>query len=469
MTVVTRFAPSPTGFLHIGGARTALFNYLFAKHHGGTYLLRVEDTDKKRSTSDAKDAIIDGLGWLGLLPDDNNPIVYQSENIDRHAQVAHDLVEQGHAYYCYCSPEELEQMRNHAKEQGHPTAYDRRWRDRDPADAPTDIKPVIRIKMPTDGETVIDDLVQGTVTMPNEQLDDFVILRADGTPTYMLSVVVDDHDMNITHIIRGDDHLTNAFRQYHLYRACHWDVPAFAHIPLIYGPDGAKLSKRHGALGVDAYRDDMGYLSDAICNYLLRLGWSHGDDEIISRDQAIGWFDLDGVGKSPSRFDFDKLANINAHYLKNCDNPMLLSLLLEKLDTTPNDTVKDRLLRGMDGMKDRVKTITELVDYCQFYIDDVQYPLTGKAVKMMNADSGALCGEIADYLDTISTWDEATIENALKQFAEQKELGFGKIGQPTRAAVSGTPKSPDLAQMLWAFGKEEVLKRLRAVPANPVQ
>ena len=469
MTVVTRFAPSPTGFLHIGGARTALFNYLFAKHHGGTYLLRVEDTDKKRSTDAAKDAIIDGLGWLGLLPDGGNPIVYQSQNMERHAQVARDLVEQGHAYYCYCSPEELEQMRNDAKQQGRPTAYDRRWRDRDPANAPEGVHPVIRIKMPTDGETVINDLVQGTVTIANEQLDDFVILRADGTPTYMLSVVVDDRDMNITHIIRGDDHLTNAFRQYHLYGACGWDVPEFAHIPLIYGPDGAKLSKRHGALGVDTYRDDMGYLSHAICNYLLRLGWSHGDDEIISREQAIGWFDFNGVGKSPSRFDFDKLANLNAHYLKACDNQTLLSLLLEKLDTPLSDTVKDRLLRGMDGIKDRVQTITELADYCQFYIDDVQYPLTGKAVKMMNEDSQSLCGEIADYLDTITNWSEDTINDALQTFAEQKELGFGKIGQPTRAAVSGTPKSPDLAQMLWAFGKDEVLKRLRAVPANPVE
>ena len=473
MTVVTRFAPSPTGFLHIGGARTALFNYLFAKHHGGKYLLRVEDTDKKRSTDDAKDAIIDGLGWLGLLPDDDNPIVYQSQNAQRHAQIAHDLVASGHAYYCYCSPEDLEQMRSEAKIQGRATSYDRRWRDRDPSQAPTDVKPVIRIKMPTQGETVLTDLVQGPVTMPNEQLDDFIILRADGTPTYMLSVVVDDHDMAVTHIIRGDDHLINAFRQYHLYKACGWDIPEFAHIPLIYGPDGKKLSKRHGAIAVDVYRDDMGYLADAVFNYLLRLGWSHGDDEIISHSQAIDWFGLDNVGKSPSRFDFDKLANVNAHYLKNSDNETLLSLLLAKLgqnlDTPINDMAKDRLLRGMDSMKDRVKTIAELADYCQFYIHDVQYPLQGKAVKMMNEDSKFLCAEIADHLESITPWDEETIGHALKAFAEQKDLGFGKIGQPTRAAVSGTPKSPDLAQMLGVFGKDEVVKRLRAVPQNPIE
>lgn len=472
MTVVTRFAPSPTGFLHIGGARTALFNYLFAKHHGGKYLLRVEDTDKKRSTETAKKAILDGLDWLGLLPDGNCPIVYQSQQAERHVQIAKQLVDSGHAYYCYCTPEELLEMRQTAKQQGRPTAYDRRWRNDQETGGerpqiPTNIDPVIRIKMPITGETVINDLVQGTVTISNEQLDDFVILRSDGTPTYMLSVVVDDHHMGITHIIRGDDHLTNAFRQYHLYQACGWNIPEFAHIPLIHGPDGAKLSKRHGALGVDAYRDELGYLPQAVNNYLLRLGWSHGDKEIISPEQAIQWFDLSGVGKSPSRFDFDKLNNLNAHYLKSTSDQDLVALIEPQVGTL-SPHIRERLVRGMKLLKQRVKTLPELVQSCQFYIHPVSYPLQGKASKMMNAESPALCADIAQHLSEVSLWDAKTIGQALKSFAESKGVGFGKIGQPTRAAVSGTPQSPDLAEMLAVFGKDETIARLRAVPKKPV-
>lgn len=466
--VVTRFAPSPTGFLHIGGARTALFNYLFAKRHGGTYKLRIEDTDTKRSTQQATDAILDGLGWLGLLPDDNHPTVYQSQNANRHAEIAHKLLESGHAYKCYCTPDELDEMRKIAREQGRPTAYNRRWRDRPDSEAPTDVPPVIRIKMPTNGQTTLNDLVQGTVTTPNEQLDDFIILRADGTPTYMLSVVVDDHDMDVTHVIRGDDHLTNAFRQYHLYQACGWDVPEFAHIPLIHGPDGAKLSKRHGALGVDVYRDELGYLPTAINNYLLRLGWSHGDDEIISHQQAQQWFDLSGVGKSPSRFDYEKLDSLNAHYMTQTDNAELVALITPQLPPlTPE--LNDRLIRGMDGLKPRVKTLCQLVDSCQFYIQPVSYPLTEKSAKMMNADSPALCADIAKHLATLSQWNAETIGNALKSYAESQGVGFGKIGQPVRGAVSGTPQSPDLAEMLAVFGRDETLNRLKSVPQNPVE
>ncbi len=364
MTVVTRFAPSPTGFLHIGGARTALFNWLFARHHGGTFLLRIEDTDRARSTEAAVEAILDGLKWLEL--DWDGDAVSQFERRGRHAEVAHQMMEAGHAYRCYASPEELEAMRAEQKAAGQPMRYDGRWRDRDPAEAPAGVSPVIRLKAPQEGETVLADHVQGEVRVQNAQLDDMVLLRADGTPTYMLSVVVDDHDMNVTHVIRGDDHLTNTFRQIQIYRAMGWDLPEFAHIPLIHGADGAKLSKRHGALGVDAYRD-MGYLPEAVRNYLLRLGWGHGDDEIISTEQAIEWFDLGGIGRSPSRFDFAKLDNLNAHYMRLADDARLVGLivpLIEAKSGAPvNSEARDLLTRAMPGLKQRAKTLVELAEF----------------------------------------------------------------------------------------------------------
>jgi glutamyl-tRNA synthetase len=346
--VVTRFAPSPTGFLHIGGARTALFNWLFTRHHGGTFRLRIEDTDRARSTKEAVTAILEGLSWLEL--DWDGEVIYQSECAQRHAVLAEELLQAGKAYRCYCTPEELQEMRAEARAEGRARLYDGRWRDRDPAEAPAGVDPVVRLKMPLSGETVIQDAVQGEVTVPNAQLDDMVLLRADGTPTYMLSVVVDDHDMGITHVIRGDDHLTNAFRQTQLFRAAGWPEPVFAHIPLIHGPDGAKLSKRHGALGVEAYRD-MGYLPQALRNYLLRLGWSHGDDEIIPTDQAIAWFDLPGVNKAAARFDFDKLNSLNAHYLREMDDATLAELVRPRLENALggalDETRMERVTRGM--------------------------------------------------------------------------------------------------------------------------
>ena len=362
--VVTRFAPSPTGFLHIGGARTAYFNWLFAKHHGGQFLLRIEDTDRARSTQAAVDAIYGGLSWLGLTWDGD--AISQFERRDRHAEVAHKLLAEGKAYKCYCSPEELAEMREEAKRIGRPTMYDGRWRDRDPAEAPAGIDPVIRFKAPRGGSTVIEDKIQGRVEVANDQLDDMVLLRADGTPTYMLAVVVDDHDMAVTHVIRGDDHLTNAFRQAQLYLAAGWELPIFGHLPLLHGSDGAKLSKRHGAQNVEEYRD-MGFLPEAVCNYILRLGWGHGDDEIISREQAIEWFDLDAVGRAPSRLDRDKLASLNHHYIRQTNPKRLAELTLPELaKRVPNGIAPEteqRLIQGIGGLTERSKTILEPVSY----------------------------------------------------------------------------------------------------------
>ncbi|RED53285.1 glutamate--tRNA ligase [Aestuariispira insulae] len=463
MTVVTRFAPSPTGFLHIGGARTALFNWLYARHYGGQYRLRIEDTDRKRSTPEAIEAIKDGLTWLGLEAD--GEIVYQSEGADRHAAVARKLVEEGKAYHCYCSPEELEEMRNSAKAEGRPMRYDGTWRDRDASEAPDGIDPVVRIKMPQTGETTIEDQVQGTVTIQNEQLDDFILLRADGTPTYMLSVVVDDHDMGITHVIRGDDHLTNAFRQFQLYAACGWDVPTFAHIPLIHGSDGAKLSKRHGALGVEAYRDEMGYLPEAINNYLLRLGWSHGDEEIIPQEKAIEWFDLDSCGRSPSRFDFAKLESLNFHYMQEAENARLVDLILPRMNGTADETGRARLLAGMDGLKQRAKTLIELAESSEFYLTPPTFPLEiPKAAKLLKEDSPALLRALADSLENHEDWTEESLENAMRAFGEARELGFGKVAQPVRAALTGSNMSPGLFEVMVVLGREETVKRLRAVP-----
>ncbi len=394
-TVITRFAPSPTGFLHIGGARTALFNWLYARRHGGAFRLRIEDTDRKRSTEEAVQAIIGGLRWLEL--DWDGEPVHQFLHASRHAEAAHGLLESGKAYHCYCTPEELVEMREAARAEGRTLRYDGRWRDRDPAEAPPGARPVVRFKAPRDGETTVDDLVQGPVTVANDQLDDMVLLRADGTPTYMLSVVVDDHDMNITHVIRGDDHLTNAVRQTQLFKALGWPVPAFAHIPLIHGPDGAKLSKRHGALGVEAYRD-QGYLPEALRNYLLRLGWAHGDEEIVSTEQAIEWFGLDGVGRSPSRLDFAKLDSLNGYYIRKAEDTRLVALVAPRLEAAIGRSLDadagQRLLRGMTDLKSRAKTLNELAENAEFYVAPRPLKLSVKAAKLLPLDARERLGRV---------------------------------------------------------------------------
>ncbi len=462
MTVVTRFAPSPTGFLHIGGARTALFNWLLARHHGGRFLLRIEDTDRERSTQAAVDALIDGLQWMGLEWDEEP--IFQFARADRHAEVAHQLLADGKAYHCYASPEELAEMREQQKATGAQIRYDGRWRDRDPSEAPEGVKPVVRLKAPQSGKTIIRDHVQGDVTFGNEQLDDFILLRADGTPTYMLSVVVDDHDMGITHVVRGDDHLTNAARQAMLYEACGWDVPEFAHIPLIHGPDGAKLSKRHGALGAEAYRD-MGILPEAMRNYLLRLGWGHGDAEIISTEQAIEWFDLGGIGKSPSRFDMTKLLNLNAHYLRERDAASLVELIKPIMEKTQgvivNAEIAQRLEQGMDGLKQRAKDLNELADGAMVYAKARPLAFDEKAQKQLTPETIATLHELHDQLLGVETWDKETVETAIKAFAESKELKIGKILQPLRAALTGTTVSPSMFEVMVIFGKDEALARLQ--------
>jgi glutamyl-tRNA synthetase len=464
MTVTVRFAPSPTGYLHIGSARTALFNWLFARHHSGKMLLRVEDTDRERSTQEAMEAIYKGLEWLGITWDEKP--VHQVDHQVRHVEIANELLTKGMAYYCYCSPEELETMREEAREKKLPPRYDGRWRDRDPSEAPKDIKPVIRFKSPQDGETVIHDLVQGEVRVPNQQLDDLIILRADGTPTYNLSVVVDDHDMNITHVIRGDDHLTNMFRQYHIFQAMGWDIPKYAHIPLIHGPDGAKLSKRHGALGVEAYRD-MGYLPEALRNYLVRLGWSHGDDEIISTEQAIAWFDLDHVGKSPARFDFAKLTNLNGHYIREADNDYLLKSILpfleSKLGTAVPAEGRDFLIRGMNGLKQRAKTLVELADSCLFYLSP--QPLEEDARKFVEGEGHQILKMIEGHLEALpeSSWTESQLENYAREIAEEKEIKLGKMAQPLRVALTGTTVSPSVFEIMHVLGKDKTLERQRLI------
>ena len=468
MTVVTRFAPSPTGFLHIGGARTALFNWLFARHHGGRYLLRIEDTDAKRSTPEAVAAILDGLRWLGLDWDGDE--VYQSANLARHVEVANTLLAQGNAYRCYCTPEELAAMREAARAENRHAGYDGRWRDRDPADAPPGVKPAIRLKAPRQGETVIADGVQGEVRVANEQLDDMVLLRSDGTPTYMLSVVVDDRDMAITHIIRGVDHLTNAARQIQIYNAMGWPAPQFAHVPLIHGPDGAKLSKRHGALGVDAYRD-MGYLAEALRNYLLRLGWAHGDEEIISTKQAVEWFGLDGVGRSPSRFDFARLENLNGHYIREADDRHLLDLIVPRLENTLGEAIdetgRERLTAGMDGLKQRAKTLVELADNALFYVRRPVFPLDiPKAAKLLTGEGPALVREVAACVAASADWSAKSLEHAVKELAEEKGLGLGKLAQPVRAALSGSNVSPGIFEVMEVLGREETEIRFSVVPDN---
>lgn len=460
--VVTRFAPSPTGFLHIGGARTALFNWLFARHHGGKALLRIEDTDRKRSTQEAIDAILDGLEWLGL--DYDEAPVFQSERGARHVEVAEKLLEHGYAYRCYATQEELEEMRAAQRAARQPIRYDGRWRHRDPAEAPPGAPFVVRLKTPEDGETTIEDRVQGRVTVRNAELDDYIILRADGTPTYMLAAVVDDHDMGVTHVIRGDDHLNNAFRQLPIYRAMDaieggWSDPVYAHIPLIHGADGAKLSKRHGALGVEAYRDEMGILPEALFNYLLRLGWGHGDREEFTREEAIALFDLDGVGKSASRFDLKKLENLNGHYIREADDARLAQICAPRI---PHDVDLALLTRAMPVLKVRARNLNELAEGAAFLFKQRPLEMTEKAARLLDDDARHRLALLSQRLHAENDWTIEALEATTKSLAEELELGLGKLAQPMRAALTGTTTSPGIFDVLVLLGREEALARIDA-------
>lgn len=465
-TVVTRFAPSPTGFLHIGGARTALFCWLYARGRGGKMLLRIEDTDRERSTNEAIDAIIDGLKWLEL--DWDGDVVHQFSRAARHREIAEQLLASGKAYYCYASAEELAGMREKARAEGRTRLYDGRWRDRDPSEARPNVKPVIRLKAPLDGETVIEDQVQGRVVWQNENLDDLVLLRSDGTPTYMLAVVVDDHDMDVTHIIRGDDHLTNAARQKQIYDALGWTVPVMAHIPLIHGPDGSKLSKRHGALGVEAYRA-MGYLPAALRNYLARLGWSHGDQEIFSTEELIKAFDLPAIGRSPARIDFAKLESVNGHYIRQSDDATLLREFEKFLQYAPNgsviqnklnDAARAQLLKAMPNLKERAKTMHDLIDGAHFIFADRPLALDPKAAALVTSETRGLVGELKKVLEAVSPWAVETTETAVRGFAESKGLKLGAAAQPMRIALTGRTTSPGIFEVLDTLGREESLARL---------
>jgi len=465
--VVTRFAPSPTGFLHIGGARTALFNWLYARHHGGRALLRIEDTDRARSTQEAIDAIIDGLAWLGLEWDDAP--VFQSERGSRHVEIAEKLLEHGHAYRCYATQEELEEMRAAQRAAKQPLRYDGRWRDRDASHAPAGAPFVVRIKTPDSGETVIEDAVQGAVRVANAELDDYIILRSDGTPTYMLAVVVDDHDMGVTHVVRGDDHLNNAFRQLPIIRAMNeieggWPDPVYAHIPLIHGADGAKLSKRHGALGVEAYRDEMGMLPEAVCNYLLRLGWGYGDEEVISREKAIELFDLGGIGRSASRFDLAKLHNLNGIYIREADDARLAALVAERL---PAGADIDLLARAMPSLKMRAKDLNELAAGATFLFAARPLVLDDKAQALLSDDARALLGQIHARIEAESDWTTEGLEASLKAMAGELGLGLGKLAQPLRAALTGQTTSPGIFDVLVLLGREESLARIAAQASFP--
>jgi glutamyl-tRNA synthetase len=474
MSVTVRFAPSPTGFLHIGGARTALFNWLFARHHqlhredggggGGTFRLRIEDTDRLRSTPEAVAAIIDGLSWLGLEWD--GEIVHQAARATRHAEVARQLLAAGRAYHCYCTPAELEAMRERARAEKRSVRYDGTWRDRDPAEAQeligAGIAPVIRLRAPQEGATTIGDLVQGEVTVANAELDDLILLRADGTPTYNLSVVVDDHDMGITQVIRGDDHLNNAFRQAQIYRALDWNLPEFAHVPLIHGQDGAKLSKRHGAIGIEQYRE-LGYLPEALRNYLLRLGWSHGDDEIITIEDAIRWFDIADVGRAAARFDQAKLDSVNAHYIREADDARLVDLVAERLQSRLARELipveRQRLLDAMPGLKPRAKTIVELMEKASFYVAPRPIHVAADAAKTLTPESRdrlrALAGDLAEV-----EWRAAALENGLRRFAEKSAVKLGAVAQPLRAALTGSLASPGIFEVMEVLGRVESLGRI---------
>ncbi len=460
MSIVTRFPPSPTGMMHVGNARTALFNYVFAKAKGGKFLMRIEDTDRVRHSDEAVQVILDGLEWLGLTYD-NTP-ESQYANKDRHIEVAQQLLSEGKAYKCYCTPEELTEMREAAKKTGLP-AYDRRWRDRDESEAPKGIEPVIRIKAPLEGSSTIQDKVQGDVTLENKQLDDMIILRSDGTPTYMLAVVVDDHDMGVTHVIRGDDHLNNTFRQNMIYDACGWKKPVYAHCPLIHGPDGAKLSKRHGAVGLGEFQAE-GYLPEAICNYLLKLGWAHGDEEIITMERAIEVFDFDGMNKAAAKFDYAKLENLNAHYMKEADNERLVELvspfLQEKHDVILSEIGLSRLQQGMDGLKDRSKTLVHLAQECLFYVKD-NIEFDDKAQKHLSAESLNILNAMEDEFKALDEFKAEQIEASCRELAEGHADGkLGKVMMPLRAALTGTDKSPSLFEATEILGKDETIRRI---------
>ncbi len=464
--VVTRFAPSPTGFLHLGGARTALFNLLYARHHGGTFRLRIEDTDRARSTEPAIQAILGGMRWLGL--DWDGEEVYQFARADRHAAVAHQMVEHGHAYRCYMTQGEIDAMRAEAQAAKKPLRIRSPWRDRN--DGPADQPFVVRLKAPTEGAVTIHDQVQGAVTVQNAELDDMVLLRSDGTPTYMLAVVVDDHDMGVTHVIRGDDHLNNAFRQLPIYRAMDaiaketggsgWPDPVYAHIPLIHGADGAKLSKRHGAVGIEAYRDELGILPEALDNYLLRLGWGHGDDEIIARDDAIRWFDLSGVGKSPSRFDLKKLENLNGHYIRAADDARLAGLVADKLNPAQDDPRRVRLEMAMPALKPRAANINELADGAAFLFAERPLTVDEAAAPLLAGDAPALLARLHAALDAVHNWDTETAEAAVRQVADDAGVKLGQVAQPLRVALTGRKTSPGIFDVLVLLGREESLARI---------
>ncbi|MGV8996258.1 MAG: glutamate--tRNA ligase [Parvibaculaceae bacterium] len=460
--IVTRFAPSPTGFLHIGGGRTALFSWLYARRHNGKFLLRIEDTDRERSTEPAIQAIFEGLRWLGL--EWNGDVTMQFAQQARHREVAEALLKSGNAYHCYASPEELTEMREKAKAEGKPMSYDGRWRDRPASDAPAGVSPVIRFKSPNEGETIVRDHVMGDVRFANDQLDDLIIVRSDGTPTYNLSVVVDDHDMGVTHIIRGDDHLTNAGRQSQIYKAMGWDVPEFAHVPLIHGPDGAKLSKRHGALGVEAYRD-MGYLPEAMRNYLARLGWSHGDDEIFTTAQALEWFDLEHIGRSPSRFDFVKLENTNGHYIREADDTRLADDTIELMTRLHGWNVdadfRAKFIASMPGIKERAKTLLEVAKGADFLRAQRPLPVDEKAAKILDGETKSLLGRLLPRLEARNEWTAESIEGEVRAFAEEEGHKLGKIAQPLRAAATGQTVSPPIFDVLATLGRDEALARIR--------
>ena len=459
MKIVTRFAPSPTGFLHIGGARTALFNWLLARHHGGTFRLRIEDTDRQRSTKEAIDAIIDGMKWLGL--DWDGEVVFQFARAARHAEVANELLAKGHAYHCYASPEDLEEMRESQRAAGKPIRYDGRWRDRPASDSRPNVPPVVRIKAPRAGETIVHDKVQGDVRFANDVLDDFILLRSDGTPTYMLSVVVDDFDMGVTHVVRGDDHLTNAARQLLIIEAMDWPIPTYAHLPLLHGEDGAKLSKRHGALGIHEYAG-LGYLPEAMRNYLLRLGWSHGDDETISTAQAIEWFNLDNTGRSPARVDFKKLDNLNGHYMRLASDEELIAALtplLEARGTIVDNELRAKLSKAMPGLKERAKTLVELADTVYFLTARRPLELDDKAKKLLTPEARNILKELQPVL-AAAKWEAQTLDAAARSFAEHNGLKLGAVAQPLRAAVTGRSTSPGIFDVLAVLGAAESLSRI---------
>ncbi|MCF6327996.1 MAG: glutamate--tRNA ligase [Devosiaceae bacterium] len=463
--IITRFAPSPTGFLHIGGARTALFNWVFAKKHNGKMVLRIEDTDRARYTEEASEAIIDGLSWLGIQWDGES--VSQFANRQRHAKIAYELLQSGNAYKCYCTSEELSQMRELAKQKGLPPRYDGRWRDADPKSVPSDIPYVIRIKTPENKNIIINDLVQGEVRFNTQNLDDFILLRSDGTPTYMLAVVVDDHDMGATHVIRGDDHLTNTARQIVIYQALGWNIPQMAHLPLIHGQDGAKLSKRHGALGVDAYRR-MGYLPQAMCNYLARLGWSHGDDEFFNIEQLVEWFDFDGLNKGAARFDFAKLENLNAQHIRQCASQELFDRMVSLADELGNKEDFDGLkkyqtnvLEMLEELKPRAKTLLDLISLAQFIYCEFPIKIEEKAAKQLNEQTRNMIAAIVETLEELDEWTAENISAVIRQFGEDNEIKLGKIAQPLRVALTGRTVSAGIFEMMAVIGKQETLKRFK--------